>query len=248
MSVTALPPLPALVTGTVGHTRRTPLRHRFQHRVYQWLVDVDDLPRLRWPLRAFATFRAADHIGDPSATIRSNIETFCTAQGLDVAGHRILMLANARVLGHTFDPLSVFWVIAPDGGLTCLVAEVHNTYGERHAYLLHPDTAGRTTTDKAFYVSPFFTVEGRYDLQFRLGADAVSSTIVLRQGGHAVFSATFRGEPRPATARRLARLVVTHPLMTQRTSLLIRVHGVYLWLRRLPVVPRPAHHPQEGTR
>ena len=59
------PSLPALVEGTVGHTRRTPLRHRFTNRVYQWLVDVDDLPRMPRLLRPFSTFSAADHIGDP---------------------------------------------------------------------------------------------------------------------------------------------------------------------------------------
>lgn len=248
MVTPALPVLPALVEGSVGHTRRTPLRHRFSYRVYQWLVDVDDLPRMPLPLRAFSSFRASDHIGDPDATIKQNIERFCAAQGVDISGHRVLMLANARVLGHTFDPLSVFWAIAGDGSLTCIVAEVHNTYGERHAYLLQPDQAGRAVVDKSFYVSPFFTVDGRYDLQFTLTPEQVSSSIVLRQGGDAVFSATFRGTPRPATSRRLAKLLVKMPLMTHRTSLLIRIQGVRLWLRRLPVVPRPAHEPQEGTR
>ena len=244
----SLPVLPALVEGTVSHARRTPLRHRFSNRVYQWLVDLDDLPRLPRPLRAFSTFSAADHIGDPASTIRQNIGTFCAAQGVDITGHRVLMLANARVLGHTFDPLSVFWALAPDGSLTCIVAEVHNTYGERHAYLLRPDARGRTTVDKEFYVSPFFTVDGTYDLQFDLTPGRVASTVILRQGGEAVFSATFRGAPRPATARRLARLVVLRPLMTHRVSAMIRVHGIWLWLRRLPIVPRPAHAPQEGTR
>lgn len=243
-----MPPLPALVEGTVAHTRRTPLRHRFSNRVYQWLVDVDDLPRMPRVLRPFSTFRASDHIGDPDATIRANIERFCAAQGVDIGGHRVLMLANARILGHTFDPLSVFWAIAPDGRLTCLVAEVHNTYGERHAYLLRPDDAGKAVADKAFYVSPFFTVEGKYDLQFTLTPEKVSSSIILRQDGDAVFSATFRGVPRPATNLRLAKLLVKMPFMTHRTSLLIRIHGVWLWIRRLPVVPRPVHEPQEGTR
>ena len=53
------------------------------------------------------------------------------------------MLANARVLGHVFDPLTVFWCLRGDGGLVCVVAEVHNTYAERHVYLLHPDAQGR---------------------------------------------------------------------------------------------------------
>ncbi|EFQ83493.1 hypothetical protein HMPREF0063_11155 [Aeromicrobium marinum DSM 15272] len=244
---TALPSLPALVEGTVAHTRRTPLTHRFRYRVYQWLVDVDDLPRLPRLLRPFSTFRAADHIGDPESSIRDNIVRYCHAHGLDVADHKILMLANARVLGHVFDPLSVFWVIAPDGGLTCIVAEVHNTYGERHAYLLDPDETGRADTDKAFYVSPFFSVDGRYDLRFELGSSSVSASVVLRQGGDAVFGATLRGVPRPASPRRVAAAILKYPLMTQRTSLLIRVHGVWLWLRRLPVVPRPPHQPPEGT-
>jgi DUF1365 family protein len=247
MVTPTLPALPALVEGTVGLTRRTPLRHRFTQRVYQWLVDVDELPRMPRLLRPFSTFSAADHIGDPDDTIHANIERFCRAQGVDIAGHRVLMLANARILGHTFDPLSVFWAIAPDGSLTCIVAEVHNTYGERHAYLLQSDEAGRSRVDKAFYVSPFFTVEGSYDLQFTLAPGTVGSTVILRQGGEAVFSATFRGAPRRATAGRLAKLLITMPLMTHRTSLLIRIHGVWLWIRRLPIVPRPAHAQQEGT-
>ncbi len=252
-----LPSMPALVVGSVSHTRRAPLVHRFRYRVYQWLVDLDDLPHLsRW-LRPFSRFHAADHIGDPRRSIRENVEAFCRAQGLEVAGRRIVMLANARTFGHVFDPLSVFWVL--DGPrVEAIVAEVHNTYGERHAYLLRPDDEGRTSTAKAFYVSPFFTVAGRYDLQFRLQPDAVATTILLRQSpgegspatqeDEVVFSATFHGEPRPATAARLARLLVTRPFITHRTSLLIRLHGVRLWLRRLPVVPRPAHRPQEGTR
>jgi len=248
MVTPGLPPLPALVEGTVGHTRRTPLHHRFTNRVYQWLVDVDELPRMPRVLRPFSTFSAADHIGDPHDTIRGNIERFCKTHDADISGHRVLMLANARVLGHTFDPLSVFWAIAPDGALTCIVAEVHNTYGERHAYLLQTDDRGRATADKEFYVSPFFTVDGVYDLQFTLTPESVSSTVILRQGGHAVFSATFRGTPRTATSSRLARVLLTMPLMTQRTSLLIRMHGLWLWIRRLPVIPRPEHEPQEGTR
>lgn len=231
----------------MAHTRRGPLQHRFKHRVYQWLVDVDRLPRTAWWLRPFTSFRAADHIGDPNRTLRQNIEHFCATQGVDVTGQRIVMLANARVLGHVFDPLSVFWVLADDGSLTCIVAEVHNTYGERHAYFLRPDADGRTRTDKAFYVSPFYEVDGRYDLRFELGDERIASTIVLRHDDTPVFGATFEGIPRPATTGRIARTVVSQPLMTQRTSLLIRVHGVWLWLRRLPIVPRPPHQPQEGT-
>ena len=72
------------------------------------------------------------------------------------------MLAHARILGHTFDPLTVFWCLTPSGEVRAVVFEVHNTYGERHAYLLDLDERGSTTVDKRFYVSPFNDVSGSY--------------------------------------------------------------------------------------
>ena len=246
--MSALPTLPAIVEGTVSHDRLAPVRHGFRYRVYQWLVDLDDMPAPpRW-LRPFAGFRSADHLGDPGASIRTNVEAFCATEGVDVRGGRILMLANARVLGHVFDPLSVFWCLAPDGSVRCVVAEVHNTYGERHAYLLDVDAAGRASTEKAFYVSPFLTVDGCYDLRFGLAGDQVTTTIRLRQRDRVVFTAAFHGSPEPATTGRLLSVLVRRPFMTQRVSALIRLQGIRLWLRRLPVVGRIPHHHQEGVR
>jgi DUF1365 family protein len=157
------------------------------------------------------------------------------------------MLANARVLGHAFDPLSVFWCYDSDRVLVCVVAEVHNTYGERHAYLLRPDEAGTAVTDKDFYVSPFFDVSGTYELRFTLTPDLVATTVTLRRHDAVAFSATFRGRPEPVTRRALGRRLIRQPLMPQRISALIRVHGIWLWLRRLPILSRPQHTPQEGV-
>jgi DUF1365 family protein len=157
------------------------------------------------------------------------------------------MLAGARVLGHVFDPLSVFWCYDCDGVLVCVIAEVHNTYGERHAYLLRPDEAGAAVTDKDFHVSPFFDVSGTYELRFVLRPDLVSTTVTLRRGNAVAFSATFQGRAEPATRPALARRLIRQPLMPQRISALIRVHGIWLWLHRLPIRPRPHHTRQEGV-
>ena len=243
-----LPPLPALVAGQVTHRRSGPVRHSFRHRVYQWLVDVDSLPRQPWHLRAFAQFSSADHLGDPSLPIKNNIENYLKINGIRLGDQgRVLMLANARVLGHVFNPLSVFWCYDSSGLLACVVAEVHNTYGERHAYLLRPDEAGVAVTGKAFHVSPFFDVGATYELRFTLRPDLVATTVVLRREGTVVFSASFRGRPEPATSRNLARRLVRQPLMTQRISALIRMHGIWLWLRGLPVRVHPHHLRQEGV-
>ncbi len=244
----ALPRVPALVVGHVSHNRPGPLRHSFRHSAYQWLVDLDAIPEQPAYLRPFARFSSADHLGDRTLSIKQNVERFLALRGVELgAGARILMLANARILGHVFDPLSVFWCYAGDGRLACVVAEVHNTYGERHAYLLRPDADGKAGHAKELYVSPFFDASGGYQLRFAIGPDLVSTSVVLRRAGSVAFSATFRGRPQPATRTAVLRQLVRRPLMTQRVSALIRIHGIWLWLRGLPVRPRPTHVPQEGV-
>ena len=242
-----LPTLPALVAGRVTHHRGGPVRHAFRHGVYQWLVDLDAMPQQPWYLRPFASFRAGDHLGDPARPIKANVEHFLSANGISLGDRgRVVMLANARVLGHVFDPLSVFWCFDGQGELACVVAEVHNTYGQRHAYLLRPDRSGVATTDKAFHVSPFYDVSGHYSLRFELSPQVVSSTIILRREGAVAFTAAFRGHPSPATRAAVAGQVLRRPLMPQQVSALIRIHGIWLWLRRLPVLRPPNHQPQEG--
>jgi uncharacterized protein len=243
-----LPALPALVTGHVTHSRREAVRHGFRHRVYQWLVDLDAIPEQPWYLRPFTSFSPADHLGDPALSIKANVEGYLSLNDITLGrSSRIVMLANARVLGYVFDPLSVFWCFDANTALVCVVAEVHNTYGERHVYLLLPDKSGVATADKAFHVSPFFDVGGRYEMRFELSPRRVSTTVLLRRAGTTAFTATFRGRPRTATRMALVGALISNPLMPQQVSALIRMHGIWLWLRRLPILHRPLHQPQEGV-
>lgn len=239
---TFLPPdLPALVVGRVSHVRHTPLRHAFSYRHYQWLVDLDHLPRLAWPLRALARFDPRDHLdsGREGGGVRGDLTRFLAARGITLASEdRVIMLAHARILGHTFDPLTVFWCLTPAGAVRAVVFEVHNTYGERHAYLLDLDEHGSATVDKRFYVSPFNEISGYYAIRLRLSPTAVAAAIVLKRDDQRVLTATITGTPRPATIPTLLKTSARHLLMTQRVSVLIRVHGIWLWLRRLPIVPR----------
>ncbi|GAA3857298.1 DUF1365 domain-containing protein [Saccharothrix violaceirubra] len=229
---------PALYEVEIGHTRRERLDRSFRHRSYLWLVDLDDLPRLPRPLRPFARFRARDHVGDPARSIRANVDAYLAGQGIDLRGGRVLMLANARLLGYVFNPLTLYWCHDPEGRQVCVIAEVHNTYGERHVYLLHPDEAGRATVAKDFYVSPFLALSGQYAMRVPKPSGTLSVTIALRQDGRTPFSATMKGHRLPVTTRGLVRLLVRRPLSTYRVSWLIRRHGIALWARRVPIVPR----------
>lgn len=238
------PSTPALVVGEVSHTRRIPVWHAFTHRAYQWLVNIDELPELPLWMRPLARFDAADHLngGQRDGSMRGDIEQFLTDRGIELAPtDRVLMLANARVFGHVFDPLTVFWCLTADNTLKAVVFEVHNTYGERHAYLLDVDDRGRAGTEKAFYVSPFNDVSGNYAVRLRLEPELVSATVGLDRENVRVLTATTRGVPEPATRKALLRVSFTHVFMTQKISVLIRFHGIWLWLRRLPILPRPSH-------
>ncbi|TQL50421.1 DUF1365 domain-containing protein [Ornithinicoccus hortensis] len=237
----AVPPaLPAVVRGRVAHRRLSPVRHDVGMTGYLWLVDLAEVPSPR----LVAAFPTRGHF-DPEdpRPIRDKVVDFAVATGRATAPgpeDRVLMLAGARTLGHEFNPLSVHWCVAPDGTVRWSVLEVHNTYGQRHAQLLEPDRSGRASVPKEFYVSPFLSVDGRYAVRLHLSPDRVSVSVVLHQDGAPVLAASFTGRPRPATRRELARALLRTPLVMHQTSARIRLHGSWLWLRRLPVFPRPS--------
>jgi DUF1365 family protein len=213
-----------------------------------WLVDVHDAAAAfpRW-LRPLASIRSEDHFAaDDARPLAVKLRGYLDAQDLDWSADRVLMLANARSLGYVFDPLTTYFCFAADGGLEGVLAEVHNTYGERHCYPLHVTERAGATVDKEFYVSPFFAVEGRYDIRTRLTGETVAVGISLTQGEETVFTASVTGDLQPETRGRVLRAVARYPIPSQRVSALIRWHGIRLWLRRLPVVPRRPHQAPKG--
>ncbi len=229
---------PALYNTAIAHTRRRPWHHGFRYRHPMWLVDLANMPH-GLLLGRLLRFEARDHLGDPARTIRDNVVDWAASQGVDVSGDRIVMLANPRMHGYVFNPITVFWCLT-DEGLRCVVTEVHNTYGGRHCYLLTPDAAGRASVDKALYVSPFNPVDGSYDMRFTLPAELVHVGIILRRNGQVAFNATLNGYRSPVTTTTTLRTLVRYPLGALRVTALIRYQGVRLFLRGLPVVRRPA--------
>jgi len=221
----------------ITHTRRKPFKRTFTHRSHMWLVDLDRLP----DHGVIGRFEARDHLGDPDANLRANVDAFLALNGIDTPA-RVLMAANARAFGYCFNPISVFWCFDEADDLAGVIVEVHNTYADRHAYLVHPDAQGRARTDKAMYVSPFHGTDGTYDLAVPVPGERLDVAVTLCSDDGAVFSASVTG--RPSSHER------SGPLRAAPVALagaaLIRAHGIWLWARRLPVRPRrPAHARQE---
>ena len=241
----------ALYECRITHVRTAPLRNQFTYRSYQWLVDLDDVPRRRGGLRLLADFRAEDHLGDPRRSIRENLERFLATRGIDLGGGRVLMLTHARVFGYVFNPLTVYWCHgagqngAP-GRLECVVAEVHNTYGQRHCYLLRTDPRGRAETAKEFYVSPYYGVDGHYRMSLPEPGPRLALSIALHRPGQPPFTASVRGRAVRADGAGLVAAAARHPWSTAAVAARIRWQGIKLYARGLRPEPRPERAPQEG--
>ncbi|MGX9673967.1 DUF1365 domain-containing protein [Mycobacterium sp. HM-7] len=232
---------PQIVRTRIHHARAVPVRHAFTYRSYSWLVDLDTLPTYPRLLRPLAGFHAADHVGDPHQTLRENVDSYLGEHGIDLGGGHIRMLANARVFGFVFNPLTLYWCHDAGGALVCAIAEVHNTYGERHRYLLRADHRGEVTVPKAFYVSPFNPVSGRYVLRVpEPTRDVLSVAITLLDpSGGLVLTATWTGSIHPAHPTTVLATALAAPLAPLLVAARIRWQGVRLWARGLPLHPRP---------
>jgi uncharacterized protein len=238
----------ATYDGVTAHARTAPLCNSFRYRTRPWLVDLDALPQLPRGLAWLARFDAADHLGDPAGTIRSNVEAFLAENGIDTSGGRVLMLANARALGRVENPISIHWCYAAGGSLAAVIAEVQNTYGDRHAYLLRPDPEADAVTnhlDKAMYVSPFNPVAGSYRISVSPPEEQIAVAVTLTRDGQPPFVATLRATRR--TRRPLLAAAMSTAAESWRTSLLIRWQGIRLFRRGLRIEPRPIHPPQKAV-
>lgn len=232
---------PALYRTRVTHLRRAPVHHYFELNSYSWYVDLDELPRLPVGLRSFARFDARDHLdGVPGHTLRARVDTFLSARGIHLGGGRVTALLQPRVLGFAFNPLSLYWCHDSHGVVRNVIAEVRNTHGEWYAYVMPPDGPNPAMVRKRFYASPFNGVDGYYLVRAPRPDGDLDVTISLHRENQPAIVSTLRGTRRPATVAQVLRLQMTKPMAPQMIALSLRVQGLVLRARRVPVARRAA--------
>jgi uncharacterized protein len=236
----------AIYQGFVSHRRIRPARHAFRYRVFSLLLDLDEIDALAARSRLFRrnrpgilSFHDKDH-GD-GGDLRAWAHAQLARHGL-VAQGPLRLLCYPRLFGYVFNPLSVWFCHDRDGALAAMIYEVHNTFGERHAYVLSAQGAAGETQQqecaKAFYVSPFLSMDCRYSFRIRPPGEDVLIAIDECEAGSPVLNAVFAGKRRPLTDAQLALAILRHPLMTLKVAAAIRFEALRLWLKR---VPRHAH-------
>ena len=133
----------ALYVGDVMHARLKPMGHRFSYRVMSLLIDLDRLDDSRPAIALFGvnraalySFRETDHGARDGSPLRAYVQRCAAEHGIDLTGGRVLLLCYPRLLGYTFNPLSVYFCYRADGELALMIYEVRNTFGDIHAYVL----------------------------------------------------------------------------------------------------------------
>jgi uncharacterized protein len=243
----------SLLEGQVRHRRSRPFTYALEHDVWYAALDLDELDALDRRSRLFrrnrpgiATLQDADHLPEPAVDLAADIRAHLRAAGENPDGWHVTLVTNLRVLGYVFNPASFFLCRDGGGTLRVVVVEVHNTFGERHLYTLRhaeaeagsggaasadPAPPFTAAMDKAFYVSPFLDMDGRYAVHVRDEPDGLRIAINERLDGEPVLSTSLVLRRRPMGDRALLRLLIRYPLVTHKTIGLIHWHALRLWLR-----------------
>lgn len=245
----------------VMHRRLKPRENSFVYPAFYitlWLDELDRAGNLlfgvdrRRPL-ALLTRDHGPRDGSPwPPWLHGILATFGLAH---LAGGRVLLMAHPRVLGHVFNPVS-FWFIHDDAGrLRAVLAEVNNTFGDRHNYLVAHDDgrpitpACRITARKVFHVSPFCAIEGHYRFRFRVSDDTITAAIDYHDDSGPLLLTAVTARRGALDTSHVLRLLLSMPLMTLGVVARIHWQALRLWTRgAVSFHRRPAPPIEETTR
>ena len=241
----------ALYVGEVMHARLKPTGHRFSYRVMSLLIDLDRLGDADRQSRLFGvnrpalySFNEADHGERDGSPLRAYAQACAAGRGIDLTGGRVLLLCYPRLLGYTFNPLSVYFCYRAGDELALIIYEVRNTFGGIHPYVLpvQPDEVSdagvRQSQEKLFYVSPFIEMAMRYHFQVLPPLKRVKLRILETDREGPLLAATFNGRRHALNTAQLLRAFFAFPLVTLKIVAAIHWEALRLWVKGARLVPR----------
>lgn len=254
---------PMLCSGSVMHARfagkHNPAANGFVYPLFFMALPLSRLSEAGnlWfgveQLRPL-TLRHRDHGARDGSAPEPWIRSLLAAEGIDSADGEVVLQTFPRVFGFVFNPVSFWCCHDLAGNLRAVLAEVSNTFGDRHNYLIaHSDQRPILPTDtlgarKVFHVSPFFPVAGDYRFRFDLGAQRRRVDIDYWLDGQRVLATAVEGVPQPLTSAVVLRALVRQPLLTIGVVWRIHWQAVRLVIKRAVFHSRPQPPLQETTR
>lgn len=229
-----------LLISQVMHARERPKPNRFRYHVYYLVIALRDLSSLS------RRFLSLDRFNLFSVYVRDYgrgdaPETWLRAQlahwGFHRANGEILLMTMPRILGYAFNPVSFWFCLDAEGNLRAVLADVTNTFGERHAYLMHHDDQrvigpdDLLTARKLFHVSPFIDITGHYQFRFVLTETRIGVWIDHHDDEGLLLATSVVGKRQPLTSGALLTLFIRYPLVTLKVISLIHYQALRLFLK-----------------
>jgi uncharacterized protein len=240
---------PSIGFGPIRHARLAPARNTF---AYAGLfVRLPMHTPFTSTTRLFARNQAAplsfwdhDH-GDGRLDASQWLRELLAQQGVHDAHGPLWLHTFPRIWGYAFKPVSFWFAYRNDGALRAIVAEVNNTFGERHCYLLQAD-AGRPIHNgvllhahKVFHVSPFCEVRGRYEFRFFVRQDRSLARIDYVDGTQCVLQTSIAGHHQLLNTSAALKALTRTPLFTLGVIAKIHWQALKLWAKRVPFISKP---------
>jgi DUF1365 family protein len=242
-----------LLEASVYHKRHSPVIYSFFHKVFYINLNLNDIDKgfdsrifsinksnifsLFWKDYGFKKF------DDPKNYIKNAVESF----NLDSKNIKnISLLTMPKILGHCFNPVSFWLCFNQKDDLFIVLAEVNNTFGERHGYLLYKkDLSPILNSDyltrlKMFHVSPFCSLQGEYFFKFNIDSEKIKIIIDYHQDGKKLISTSINGDRKKICDRNLVKYFFIYPLMTFKVIVLIHYHALRLWLKKVKYIKKPS--------
>ena len=232
----------------VFHRRLRPKQHEFLYRVFYFYVDLGELPAVARKLKIFGvnrpnlySLRDQDHFqyGPRVRPIADNVREFLERSACPLEeGDSIRMLCFPRMLGYTFNPITIYFCFRADGTPCASVVEVGNTFRELKPYLVPRTPDGKCDFEvrvpKQYYVSPFSPVDLEFHFRFHLPDERLRIFIDDYDAEGKVLISTLTGKRRELSFGNLVKFTAKFPLITLKVIVLIHWQAFRLWLKRIP--------------
>ncbi|MCI3208095.1 MULTISPECIES: DUF1365 domain-containing protein [Pandoraea] len=242
--VDARTPAVWLLRGHVMHERLHPVGHAFVYPMFQVACDLDQTETSRtawfaWDRWRALSLKSSDYGPHDGSALLPWIRARLAEAGIPADG-TIWLQTVPRMAGYAFNPVSFWYCHDREGQLRALYADVRNTFGQHHGYLLGTEDHGpirgdtRLVCRKAFHVSPFCDVEGQYEFRIRREGTLWSVTIDYRVGDAIRLRTAIAMQAEPFTGKRVMRAVIAQPLNAINVVLRIHWQALRLWCKGVP--------------